>query len=109
MAGNFPAASLTNNTLLQTLGGAVQKVVILPNGTVTVGGAPVAAADVAATNGLAHVMGGVLYKNSEFNASTVGTYLDTLADLGPQTTSAQSFSVAQVRVSLTSPQPHSGR
>lgn len=100
VAGSFPASSLSNGTLLKTLGGAVQRVVILPNGTVTVGGAPVVTSDVAATNGLAHVMGGVLYRDSQFNTTTIGTYLDTIADLGPQVTSPQSFPEAKVRITF---------
>ncbi len=59
VAGTINASGLTNGSTVTTLSG-VQLPVTVANGVVTVGGARVVQADVAATNGVIHIIGSVL-------------------------------------------------
>lgn len=57
--GKLMAADLSDGQVLETLSGK-SLLVTISDGTVMVGGATVATADVAASNGVAHVIGSVL-------------------------------------------------
>ncbi len=59
VSGRFPAASLTNGQVLTTVEGT-QLTVSITGGVVKVGGATVTTADVAASNGVVHLIDGVL-------------------------------------------------
>ncbi|KAK9809896.1 hypothetical protein WJX72_001213 [[Myrmecia] bisecta] len=95
--GIYPASSLANGTVLQSVGGTTLKTTTI-NGTVYINNAPVVTPDVAITNGVVHLLGNVISADSAFDTVTVpgvkqpvpGGYNYTtvvdgekLADVGP--------------------------